>query len=456
MLRTVLSGSVMAIALATAPAYALQNTETAIATAPSTVAGYHADLRELGARIKAEHPRPFRVITEEDFDALIEAEIDRLNEDATRADFLWAMSHLIASIGCGHSALPFFNQQDAEIEVGQRFPAKVRFHDGRLYITDPLANADRLNVGQEIVAVNGIPVPTLREEIYSRITADVHLPNGKDQVANVYATSYLTYATGFPEQYAVTLRGQSEPIALAALTEFSPDPILSPLDACQDELCYERDEARNIGIATLHRIDYYGGERADAFVAWWAEVMDDLSANDRDGLLIDMRGILGGSGNAGSYMLRHLSKEPFEFYSENSDPRGRESLFLTQQPIDDGFDGEVYILIDGLTFSAAPHLFAIAQANGIATLIGEPAGGGKSTNDGKLRFTSTNEDVEYFIARMIFEVEAPQTGIDEAVRPDIALTYSLDDTIKRTDTMREHAIELLGLAAQRRGQEEPG
>ncbi|KEO91470.1 hypothetical protein EH31_02040 [Erythrobacter longus] len=428
---------------------AQQNDEAVSKPSPARIAGYHADLRELGARIKAEHPRPFRVITETDFDALIEREVAQLTENSTRADFLWAMSHVIASIGCGHSALPFFNQQNQEISITQRFPAKVRFHAGRLYVTDPMTNSDSLSKGQEIVAINGISVPQLRETIFARITADVHLPTAKDLATNVYATAYLTYALEFPERYAVTLRGQAKPLTLKPLNEFASDPVLSPLDPCQEELCYERDETRNIGIATLNRLDYYGGERADRFVAWWAEVMEDLTTNDRSGLLIDMRGVLGGSGNAGSYILRHLTDQPFKFYSANSDKRGRESLFLTQEPIGQGYNGEVYILIDGMTYSAAPHLFAIAQSNGIATLIGAPAGGGKSTNDGKLRFTSTNEDVEYFVARMIFEVEAPELGIDEGVEPDITLTYSLTDTLDRTDSMRDRAVDLLGIAASR-------
>ncbi|MEO0422551.1 MAG: S41 family peptidase [Pseudomonadota bacterium] len=413
------------------------------------VAGYRADIRELRDRIKAEHPRPFRTLTEAEFDTLVQAELDALEQTSTRADFLWAMSKVIAAIGCGHSKLPYFNQQDAEISIEQRFPINVRFHAGRLYVVDAKNNGQSLSKGDEIVRINGTPVARLREEIFARMASDVHLPNSKEAMSNFYSTSYLTYALGFPEQYAVTLRGQAQSILLDPMTEWEPDPILRPNDVCREELCYEKDEARNIGIATLRSLAFYGGERGDYFQQWWAGVMGDLQTNRRGGLLIDMRGVLGGSGTAGSYMLRHLTSEPFAFYAENSDPRGREGLFLEQQPIGKGFDGQVYILMDGLTLSAVPHFLALAQANDIATLVGAPAGGGKSTNDGKRRFTSTHESVEYSIARMIFEVQAPQLTAVEAVQPDIALSYSLVDTLDRSDSMRERAIELLGLAVER-------
>ncbi len=450
MFRYAISASLLCLTIAPMPVLAAQNQEQAASAVSERVAGYHADLRELSARIKIEHPRPFRTLTEAAFDALVDEEIAGINEASTRADFLWAMTHVIASIGCGHSQLPQFNQQNSEIAPEDRFPIDVRFHDGRLYVTHPKNNLEVLWPGQEIVQINGQPVSEIRNSIFSRIPADAHLPTSKELMANVWLTSYLTYALGFPEAYDVVMRGSTDPITLTPLSEWKFEPILSPRDPCQEELCYERDEERNLGIATLHRLDFYGGDRGNQFVAWWAEVMDDLKANKRDGLLIDMRGILGGSGNAGSYMLRHLTSEGFAYYSENSDPRGRESLFLEQQPIGDGFDGEVFILMDGLTYSAAPHIFAIAQANGIATLVGTQAGGGKSTNDGKVPFTSTHEGVEYLVSRMIFEVDAPQLGPTEPVQPDITLAYSLEDTLERTDSMRERAVELLGLRASQR------
>lgn len=448
------TSAAMAIAALSVPHFAAHAQPQLVSSQPlaqapgqDEVAGYQADMRELAANIKATHPRPFRIITEEDFDALVAAEVAALGESSSKADFMWAMRRIIASIGCAHSQPPYFTQEDALISPADRFPIEVRFYDGRLWVMDGLTNADRVTRGQEIVAVNGIAVADLRDAIFSRISSDADIPNLKEPKANIYATSYLTYATGFPGEYEITLRGSTEPIALSPLEEYQFQPIVSPLAACQEELCYEVDEARNVGIATLRSLDYYGGERAERFVEWFAGVIDDLSENNRDGVLLDFRGVEGGSGTAGSYMLRHFADRPFPYWSANSDPRGRADLFDIQQPIENDFDGRVYVLTDGLTVSALPHLFAVAQANDIATLIGAPAGGGKSTNDGKIAFASSHAKFEYLIARMIFEVEAPQLSTEQAVQPDIHLEYSLSDVLNRTDSMRQRAITLLGVAA---------
>ena len=412
-----------------------------------SVEAMREDLRELASNIKTNHPRPFRIITEEDFDALVDRKVASLDEYATRPDLLWAMSEILASIGCGHSRMPFFNQENALIDASERFPVDVRVHGGRLYVMDPLSNSEHLSKGEEIVSINGIPVPQLMQEIFAHIGADVDLPNIKSPTFNIYATAYITYALDFPSTYHVRLRGSADSIKLNPLEEFEDRPVISPLADCQDQLCYHVDEERNIGIMTIRSFGYYGAAGQE-FVDFTASVFDDLGTQDRSGLLIDTRGVLGGSGNVGSYLLRHLAEQPFDYFDASaSDPRGSESLFAPQRPIETEFDGPAFILMDGMTVSALPHFYAVAKHNEIATLIGEPAGGGKSTTDGKAQLTASNSGITYTVARMRFDVAAPSLSINEAVRPDIVLPYSLEDVLDRTDSMRARALDLLAIQA---------
>ncbi len=405
------------------------------------------DLRELASNIKANHPRPFRIITEEDFDALIASKVASLDENATRSDLMWAMSEILASIGCAHSRMSFFNQEERLIEVSARFPVDVRMHGGRLYVMDPLSNFEHVSKGEEIVSINGISVPQLTQEIFTHISSDADLPNIKGPSFNIYATGYLTYALDFPSTYQVRLRGGAEPITLNPLEDFENRPVISPLADCQDRLCYHVDEERNIGIMTIRSFDYYGAD-GQQFADFTTSVFDDLGSEGRSGLLIDTRGILGGAGYVGSYLLRHLTDKPFDYYDAlASDPRGDASLFVPQLPIATQFDGPAFILMDGMTVSALPHFYALAKHNGIATLIGEPAGGGKSTTDGKVQLTASNSGIEYTVARMRFDVAAPSLSIEEAVRPDILVPYSLEDILDRTDIMRANALDLLAVQA---------
>lgn len=191
---------------------------TAAAPAPNpAVLPYQVDIELLASRIKEEHPRPFRMISEPEFDAIVAEAKAGIRPEFAQRDTLWAFSHILTSLGCGHSRQLYFNQEDSLIKPEDRFPVDVRYVDGELYVFDPLANSDVLAVGDVIKTINGRKVDDIIAEIYQHIPADMNLPFSKRHFFNIYATSYLTYALNFPHHYTVSVAGESDELALAAL-----------------------------------------------------------------------------------------------------------------------------------------------------------------------------------------------------------------------------------------------
>lgn len=408
--------------------------------------GYRADLLELAANIEAEHPRPWRFILEEDFDALVAKEVASVTSATTKPEFLWSFSRILTSIQCGHSGLFYFNQEDALIAPEDRFPVDVRWHDGGLYVLDPLANAGKVARGDRIREINGRKVSDILKEAGQHIKHEGVSPVSRWAPFNVYATSYITYAVGFPDDWSIRIDGKRKAIDLDPLSEFRHKPIIHPKDPCQERLCYRVDEATNTGIMTIRTFAFYG-EEGQAFADYVDGAFADLAANERAGVILDIRGHDGGTGNAGAYILRRLAKEPFAYFAETSDPRGPEGLFQMQEPVDVGFDAPVTLLVDANTVSAAPHFASIFKEHGMGTIVGEPMGGNKSTNDGKRRIFSTENEVEYYVARMRFDVAAPSLPMDAPVMPDKELSYALGDRLDGEDSMM--ASLLKSIAAER-------
>ncbi|WP_169711744.1 S41 family peptidase [Henriciella litoralis] len=380
-------------------------------------AGYKADLQELAERIKSEHPRPFRYISEPDFDRLVASSVESMGPESSRADALWAFSEILASIQCGHTGMSYFNQENALIEVEDRFPVDVRFVGERLVVLDPLANSDRLEKGDEIASINGQSVNELRTKIFPHIAAEGVAETFKDYAFNYYATAYLTYALGFPDAYQLTLVGQTAPTELKPLTDFSSKPVINPAALCQEGLCSREDIETGAGIMTIRSFAYYG-DQGQVFADFVDSALADVVEKDRPALIIDIRGNNGGSGLAVAYVLRRLTEEPFVYWSDQADKRGVLELFDTQRPVDVGLDAPVFLLVDGNTVSTAPHFAALFKEHGMGTIVGEAMGGNASTNDGAQNFSSTVHGIEYSIARMRFDVAAPSLSLDEAVQPD--------------------------------------
>jgi C-terminal processing protease CtpA/Prc len=353
------------------------------------------------------------------------------------------MRRIMTSIGCGHSRPFYFTAEEKYIKTQERFPVDVRVIGGQMYVIDPLDNPDSVAIGDEITAINGRPIESVMEDILLRIPVDGNAIEPKLNEFNISATSYLTYALGFPESYEVQIAGRNSKLALNPLTTFEHKPLRSPNDLCREDLCYQVDNARNIGVMTIHSFAFYG-ERSQQIVDFVADAFEDLAANNRSGLIIDMRDNGGGSGLAANWILRRIATEPYQYWSAASDPRGRDELFELQKPVDTGFNGPTTILMNEATFSVVPHFLALVKEHGMATLVGTPAGGTKSTNDGKRQYVSKNTDYQYTIARMIFEVDAPSLSAEELITPDILIKPTLDDILLRQDSVLEKALSLAG------------
>jgi len=169
----------------------------------------------------------------------------------------------------------------------------------------------------------------------------------------------------------------------------------------------------------------------------------ELVNGKRDSLIIDVRGNHGGSNAASTYLLRHLNDKPFKFFADVYDKRAAPNLFAMQTPIETGFNGKVYVLMDGDTVSSVPHFLSLVKEHNLATIVGEPAGGNKSTNDGAKQFVSSHLGIHYKVARMRFEVEAPSLNIDEAIKPDIHLPYTVEQVISGEDLMLEELFSII-------------
>ncbi|MEM1412028.1 MAG: S41 family peptidase [Pseudomonadota bacterium] len=405
----------------------------------SEALGYRDDLLELADRIKTLHPRPFRFISESGFDQLVATRVAAMAHETTKAEFLWAFSELLSSIQCGHSRLPYFNQEDALTRPADRFPVEVRFVGERLYVLDPLVNEGPLRVGDEISSINGRAVSALREEVFRHISGEGMSETSKVHAFNTYATAYLTYALGFPDAYRLTRVGDEEPLALRPLTAYTPKPIFHPRDPCQGPLCYRVDPDSNAGIMTIRSFAYYG-DQGKVFADFVDNALEDITGQGRSALLVDLRAHQGGSGNASAYLLRRLASAPFAYFGPPTDERASADLQVLQQPVDVGVNVPRYLVVDGNTVSSAPHFAALFKEHGMGTVIGEAMGGNHSTNDGARPQRSSAHGVAYAVARMRFDVVAPRQPMDQPVRPDHKLAYSVEDVLEGTDSMMEAVL----------------
>lgn len=404
--------------------------------APVAVEALRADIAALADNLGTLHPQPFAFVSEADFDALTDRLVAEVNEQTSQRDILWAFSELIASIGCGHTALPFFKQEDALIPAAARFPADVTLVDGRLFVVDPLANAGVLEAHDEITAINDIPAHVLVAVALRHISADGHNPHTKAAMFRVSATSYLTYVAGFPSTYTVTIAGKPSPIELAPLETFQHRPVVSPNARCQDTLCLD-ELGDGVVLMTIRSWDFYG-DRQVIFKTFIDESFASFRKAPPTTLIIDVRKNLGGSGFASAYLLRHLARTEFRYF--HPDSSGAAMLKQPLAPIATDWSGDVVVLTDELTHSSTGHFLSLVKAHKLGLIVGRPSGAGSEVNDNSKRLVSEHSGIEYKVARNTFFTDLPGHDTSTSIAPDLMVPLTLGPIIDDRDTVLEHAL----------------
>jgi C-terminal processing protease CtpA/Prc len=117
------------------------------------------------------------------------------------------------------------------------------------------------------------------------------------------------------------------------------------------------------------------------------------------------------------------------------------------QPKDKAFKGDVYILINGGTFSSAAEFASMAHHNKRAVFIGEEAGGGYLGNCslGTPTLTLPQSKIRILIPLAKYELAVKEViPFGHGVLPDFQTSYTLSDILQNTDKDLELCLEIIG------------
>ena len=399
-----------------------------------------ADLLHLAQDLRDTHPDPFHWTSESAFGALVEEAVARIGPSTTQPQFLWEFSRIVAAVGCGHTRLPFFQQEEAYLEPEDRFPVEAYFVGEQLFVLDPLANADRLEVGAEIVTINGIGVEQLLQRLGQHVSADAGNPAFRRAFTNIYLTAYLPYELDFPPSWRVELRGGAGPIELNALREFSYRPLIPEGATCRDRLCFDLADA-GVATMTIRDWNYYDDEES-IFREFIDESFRSIRERAVTELLIDVRGNFGGSGRNVAYLLSHLSLQPIQYFDATS--AGSEATRRPAPPSAAAFRGRTWVLVDPLTQSATGHFLAHVKDHQLGTIVGQAAGSGAQCFDSATDRSSPELGVAYRVARSRFVTPAIER-LAGGIEPDVRVVPTIEQVIEGRDPLRAEVLRRIAL-----------
>jgi C-terminal processing protease CtpA/Prc len=204
----------------------------------------------------------------------------------------------------------------------------------------------------------------------------------------------------------------------------------------------------------------------------------ELADSSAQNLIIDVRNNGGGSDEYGKLLAAYLIDETFDYYRylevnrdsfafleysgmSNSDlPRDRFRAnergkfdFLghpnlgPQQPLEPNFRGNVYILINGASFSATGEFTSVVHHHRRATFVGEECGAGYYGNTSGMMVGVTLPNSGISVRIPLVRYTMAVSGYkpeDRGLIPERQVEPTIEDLLAGRDTVLEYALGLIG------------
>ena len=374
----------------------------------------------------------------------------QLKKPLKRVDFFKIIGQLNAELKDGHSFLIWPYQEYAELKSSNNkpFPFAVKLTSNKQLV---LANTYKsegvvLKAGKVIQTINSVSAGSLIDEMQQYVGGETR--RLREQIVAERFPIMLWAVTGAINDFDLLIDGQRYQV--------TRDQQWSLEEPHKEELHYRK---LNKGTGLLY-IGHF-----DIEPTIFEEVIDrtfeKISKDGINNLIIDVRDNPGGNTDTVTYLTSYLANESFRLVSSlqeklNEDNRGifnykGEIGEVTSQQwnewespnrSDNLFNGNTYVLIGPITYSAAIVFATSVQDNQLGTLVGEPTGGYASQSAQGNLFNLPNSKLRAYITTRLL-VRPSGDDSQAPVVPEYIVSQTADALLADRDLAIEKVVELI-------------
>lgn len=378
--------------------------------------------------------------------------------------------------------------------------------DGRrIFVKDNADKFENIKVGTEILAIKGIPVDEYLQRYEKIVNSDGYNTTFQKYSMARRWPVFFTLENGILDSVQVTVRYNRDTADLYLHREIrsrQEKKEEKKATAIKKKDPEQKDRDYNPVIKAYNRdLQFLGKDSSIAFMKiktfsgtysrkFYRKSFEKISRNKSDYLILDIRDNLGGSLSEIHNLYSYLSRRDFRFIN-NIEVTSRTSMFAAdylsdlpgmlkpagvmiypfymlgtalssykkdgkvylrnnnvftvKKPKKNAFAGEIYVLINGSSFSASSILAARLKSEGRAVLVGEETGG---ANDGTVagRYSTVklpNSGLYLPIGLMLIQPDIAFSGTGHGVMPDISVPLSLQDVLSKKDLQLNRVIDII-------------
>jgi hypothetical protein len=433
------------------------------------------------------HPGLYRYTSKTEIDREWERTDKSIDHPMSVLEFYQAVGPVLALIKDGHLGLGLPGEVKQYLEEIPILPLGVRLIDRRPQVLRDLSGIEPSATGLEVYSVNGIPASELVARMWKQKMGDGDVTSSRGRAVGASFARDLVRTCNLRPPYKVVLHDlksdktesrQYDGIVPAKLTadwerRWPNDPELMKASPLSELRFFDHNR-----IAWM-RVPSFGISETDAkqrdLRSFFADAFTQMKAKGTRTLIIDVRNNGGGEDEAGQILASYLIDKPFRYYRDlivnkvtfsfsklitSPDPippervargdDGRLHLtghpnFGTKTPREPGFRGELFVLMNGFSFSTSAEFLASIRSKRPATFIGEESGGAFGGNNSGFEpaITLPNSKLIVRIPLLAYYVDvSDKYPVRRGILPDQAVESSIEDITGGTDRELEIALSL--------------
>jgi C-terminal processing protease CtpA/Prc len=451
--------------------------------------------------LEESHPGIYWYTTKEKMDNYFSWGEKQLHDSLNEEEFRKALSYVVAKINCGHTAVKssraFSKYRDTTITkvfpLGLKlWPGNNPLEDDTVAIAANLIRKDTiLKRGVVIKKINGLPVSSLIDTFSQFISSDgYNLTHKYQSLSNRggFGSAY-TAVFGIKENYFIDYVDSTGIEKTTSISAYNPktDSINRNAIARFEKTSRSerkkqiRNASRNFKIDTLNKtglmeLGSFGNHLG--LGSFFKSSFKKLRRSGASSLVIDVRGNGGGSVSNSTLLTKFIADKKFKVadslyansrkshykkYIQNRFSNSIFMLFFTAKKKDgkyhfgyyerhyfnpkrkNHFDGKVYILTGGNSFSATTIFAQALRDQSNVILVGEETGGGAYGNTAWLipdvTLPETGVRFRLPLFRMVVNKNIPKNG--RGVQPEVEVKPTVDAIRRGVDFKMDKVMELI-------------
>jgi len=449
------------------------------------------------------HPGLYWYTSKDSMDYYFRKGEAQLKDSLTEPEFRKVLSYVTSKIRCGHTSVRAskrYTKYLDTVRIARLFPLSMKIWSAD-EITDTAVVAANLNRrdtvlkrGTVITAINDRPISTIIDTLFNYIPTDGYNTTHKYQTLSNRGSFGSLYSSiiGFSSQYRIAYRDSAGMVRTTTITPYYPaadtfnraaarpaNPVPQPSKKERREM--RRNAVRLLKIDSANHVammDLNSFGKGYGLKGFFRRSFKALEKNKIDHLIIDVRGNGGGSVTNSTLFTRFISDHRFKVgdslyaitkrkrYSRYIANDFFNRLFITffSRRRKDGyyhfryyekhyfkpkksnhFDGKVYILTGGNSFSATTLFTAAVIKQENVVVVGEETGGGAYGNTAWLipdvTLPETKVRFRLPLFRLVIDKSIPKNG--RGIQPEVVSGPSAEAVKRGADYKLDTVTELI-------------